>query len=278
LYYQSRLEKSLLEAHAASAMAWWMDSTPHRSNILHPLYREMGIGIAPISTGGFVYVVDFGAQPNVLPIFINNDATQVPTPDVKITLSDELVTPTGEGNETLGHPTEVQISNSNEFGFKWQPFASAINWTLVSGNGTKTVYVRYRDAKGRMTISVDSIMLNAPSTPTLTETPVPSPTRQSTRALISSPSPASTTATPTETIVPASTIVTTTAQPITTSAIVAKPTIAIAMDSPLAPSGAEQVDEHAHAPDFAILGAASSLLMLLIFAFVKYLANRWPLP
>jgi hypothetical protein len=110
-----------------SAMSMWMDSAPHRNNILHPLYREMGLGIAPTAAGGFIYVIDFGAEPNALPIFINDGAAQVSSHNVKITLTDEQVTPTGEGNETIGHAVQVLLSNTDDYTGRWQPFATSIN-------------------------------------------------------------------------------------------------------------------------------------------------------
>lgn len=64
---------------AASAMSMWMNSAPHRANILHALYREIGVGIAP-SRGNTIFVVDFGAEPNVLPFFIDDGAGETPEP------------------------------------------------------------------------------------------------------------------------------------------------------------------------------------------------------
>lgn len=175
-----------------TAFTEWMESQPHRANILHTLYREVGIGIAPSSLGGYIYIVVFGAQPNVLPIFINDTATETKSTDVALRLNDELVQPNGDGASNIGHPVEVQISNSSDFAnAKWQPHVSKIAWTLTPGAGTKTVYVKYRDAKGRTAIAYDSITLIQPNTP------APTATRTSTRA----PQPSMTltiTQTPTE--------------------------------------------------------------------------------
>ncbi len=93
--------------NAAAAMTMWMQSAPHRANILHTAYREFGIGIAPSLQGGFVYVVDFGAQPNVLPIFIQNGAADTPSTGATIALSNEEVAPNGDGAKTIGRATEV---------------------------------------------------------------------------------------------------------------------------------------------------------------------------
>jgi uncharacterized protein YkwD len=286
----------------ASAMAMWMDSAPHRSNILHPLYREIGIGVAPTTAGGFIYVIDFGAQPNVLPIFINDGATQVSSHDVKITLTDEQVAPTGEGNETIGHAAQVLLSNSDDFVGSWQPFATSINWTLAPGSGTKTVYVRYRDAKGRTTTASSSVVLVTTSLPTKSLEPTIQPTRRSTSVnLVASPI-VSITATPIETVFPMPTIMATMRKPIETSAIISTPTIlspsmaaaisviTLTATPPLTATGTlsvpflstssvpTSVNAQNTSLDLMLLGTAGFLAMLGVFLLVKYLAGRWPLP
>ncbi|UZR94657.1 hypothetical protein [Chondrinema litorale] len=41
---------------------------------------------------------------------------------------------------------EMMISNSSHFKTaKWQPYTENINWTLIGGDGTKVIYVKFRD-------------------------------------------------------------------------------------------------------------------------------------
>jgi uncharacterized protein YkwD len=43
----------------------WMNSPPHRRNILSPSFREIGIGVAsgtPVGAGGATYTTDFGQR------------------------------------------------------------------------------------------------------------------------------------------------------------------------------------------------------------------------
>ncbi|MCI0476670.1 MAG: CAP domain-containing protein [Anaerolineales bacterium] len=170
---------------AADALAMWMESAPHRANILHQLYREMGIGVASNPVSGFVYVVDFGVQPNVLPIFINDGASETKSPSVQITLTSEEVMPNGDG-DSIGRPVQVMLANSVDFaGAPWQLYVPKITWTLAPNGGTKTVYVKYRDAKGRTALASDSIVVAAPTVPTSTPTratPTNSPTRVTPRS------------------------------------------------------------------------------------------------
>jgi uncharacterized protein YkwD len=45
------------------AFNWWMNSTPHRDNILGQYYRDVGVGYAYCSTGSFrhYFTINFGA-------------------------------------------------------------------------------------------------------------------------------------------------------------------------------------------------------------------------
>lgn len=184
-----------------TAMQMWMNSPPHTHNILHPVYREFGVGIAPYKSGGFIYVVDFGAQPNVLPVFLQTDAAG----RASIALSNENYASTGDGANTIGLATQVEISNSPEFpGAQWQPFVARLAWTPPAGSGAKSVYVKFRDARGRTVTSSDSLDPSAPATlvpvalaptvkPSPTNTARPKPT--ATRALVAALAP---TATPTD--------------------------------------------------------------------------------
>jgi len=220
---------------ANTAFSEWMNSASHRNNILHTLYREMGIGVAASGQGSTVYVVVFGAQPNVLPIFINGGAAETKQVNVTLTLSNELVQPNGDGPENIGHPVQVQISNSPDLtNAKWQAYAPQIDWTLAPGAGSKTVHVKYRDEKGRTAVANDSIVLISTITPsptasrTLTRTPRPSMTNTATPL----PTPTETpTPTATPTIAPSQT---------PTPTITATPPI-VAIDVAIAGSGSAAI-------------------------------------
>ena len=57
--------------------------------------------------------------------------------------------------------TEMRVSNSSSFsGSSWETYSSTKSWTLSSGDGTKTVYARFRDSAGNESSAVsDSILL-----------------------------------------------------------------------------------------------------------------------
>ncbi|MFA5022644.1 MAG: hypothetical protein WC508_06270, partial [Patescibacteria group bacterium] len=96
-------------------------------------------------------------------IKINSGAATTTAKTVTLTLAAE--------NATL-----MMVSNNSSFSdiTTWENYATAKTWTLTSGDGTKTVYVKYRSASGgdSSTLS-DSIELtqdNSGATPTPTDT------------------------------------------------------------------------------------------------------------
>lgn len=259
---------------APTALGMWMESTPHRANILHALYREIGIGIAPSQNGLTIFVLVFGAQPNALPVFINDGAPATNDAHVRLTLTSEDIASAGDGANGIGKPTHFQISNASDFsGATWQTFSSQINWTLEAGNGTRTVYVKYRDAKNRTAIANASIALGAPSaipgrapvlqveatrtreiTATATRSQTPRPSVTPTPTATASPTPELTeTPMPTWTITPSAPA---------TSAPTATPTRAVMQ--------ARATD----LPDPFALGAFGIGIMLSVFALVKHLAEK----
>ncbi len=252
---------------AATAMSFWMNSPPHRGNILHALYREIGIGIAP-SQGNTVFVIDFGAQPNVLPVFIDDGAGETRALTVTLTLSNEDIMPNGDVSGTLGRATQVEISNTPDFaGAAWQAFALHLAWTLAPGGGTKTVYVKYRDAQGRTATASDSISYSVPGTPTprptATRTRRPRPSATATETETATPTLA-----PTETPTPELTPTETLSAMVTATFAIDSPTpLATATPAGLAFPAAQQFDAVA-------LGAFGLVVMLAVLIAVGYFARR----
>jgi uncharacterized protein YkwD len=256
--------------NTADALAMWMESASHRNNILHPLFREMGVGVAVNPVAGFVYVVDFGAQPNVLPIFINDGATETKSLDVKLTLTSEEVTPNGDG-DSIGRPIQVMLANTADFaGAQWQTYAPKINWMLAPNGGTKTIFVKYRDAKGRTALASDSIVFGAAPAPTSVPTratPSNSPTRATaaptliaTRASTESP-----TETPSPTTTPAPTE---TPFPTMTPAPTETPTASI--EPTVRATETREMPSEARAVNFDGLGAAVIAVMSIVLIRVWY--------
>ncbi|MGQ9709137.1 MAG: CAP domain-containing protein [Anaerolineae bacterium] len=176
------------------ALDWFMGDLIHRENILSSRYREIGIGVATDSEGRVYYVLDFGARPNVLPVFINDGAPTAESPQVAIRLTNEDAYPQGEGSAFMGRAIEVRLSNTPDFsGASWQSWEPLLPWTLPAEPGEHWVYVQFRDGAGRTAGSADSILLVlpgiSPTPPVPTDTPTPLPPPSPTPAPSLSPTP-----------------------------------------------------------------------------------------
>lgn len=176
------------------ALDWFMGDLIHRENILSSRYREIGIGVATDSEGRVYYVLDFGARPNVLPVFINDGAPTAESPQVAIRLTNEDAYPQGEGSAFMGRAIEVRLSDTPDFsGASWQLWEPLLPWTLPAEPGEHWVYVQFRDGAGRIAGSADSILLVlpgiSPTPPAPTDTPTPLPPPSPTPAPSPSPTP-----------------------------------------------------------------------------------------
>ncbi|MHB8896586.1 MAG: right-handed parallel beta-helix repeat-containing protein, partial [Candidatus Geothermincolia bacterium] len=77
-------------------------------------------------------------------VVINGGSTHTDVPDVKLTLAatDPYCPVSG---------IEMQVSNYSDFeGASWAPLVTSLDWNLLPGRGTKTVYVRFRDLAGNV--------------------------------------------------------------------------------------------------------------------------------
>lgn len=56
---------------------------------------------------------------------------------------------------------EMRFSDDNVTYTEWQSYTSRKNWTLQKGDGTKSVYVQFKDKAGRISTCSDTIILDA---------------------------------------------------------------------------------------------------------------------
>jgi uncharacterized protein YkwD len=144
---------------AASVVAAWMGSSGHRAILLHGQMREIGAGYVSGGYWGHYWSVDFGSQPDVLPVFINHEQPETADPQVTLTLTNEEVS----GCSGIDYASQVMISNDPGFaGAQWDSFSAQRPWRLNEENGIGTVYVKYRDPTGYEVTSCDVIALNIP--------------------------------------------------------------------------------------------------------------------
>jgi len=90
-----------------------------------------------------------GTAPSITAFNINNGAAATTTRSVTL------------NNTCSGAPTEYMASESSSFaGATWKAYSTAPGFTLSTGNGTKTVYFKVKNAYGTSATRSDSITLN----------------------------------------------------------------------------------------------------------------------
>ena len=143
-----------------AAVTGWMNNEGHKQNILQAMYREIGVGYyRNLQTGKGYIVQDFSYDPNYAPVIINNEAPNTTAPEVQLYLYNPALQ---SGLEGMSDAAEMMIANDASFtAAVWEPFAQEKAWTLETGEGWRTVYVKTRDAQGRTTLVSDSIYLGA---------------------------------------------------------------------------------------------------------------------
>jgi PKD repeat protein/ribosomal protein L40E len=84
---------------------------------------------------------------------INNDAASTDSATVTLNLAAEL----------SSNIAEMRFSNDNVEWSDWTTYAAWAPWTLQPGDGTKTVYVQFKDDNGQISTFSDTITLNIPA-------------------------------------------------------------------------------------------------------------------
>ena len=139
------------EAYAISK-AWTLTSGDGTKTV-YVQYRDV-LGNA---SGNFTDTIILDTTPPSGSISINAGAAYTNSTSVNLTLS---ATDAGSG------VSQMQFSNDGSSWSGWEAYTTSKAWTLTSGDGTKTVYVQYRDVLGNASGNfTDTIILDttAPS-------------------------------------------------------------------------------------------------------------------
>jgi len=87
-------------------------------------------------------------------IIIDKNAAKTITGKVTLALS---------AKDTASGLSKMQFSNDNVTWIAWENYAASKAWTVASGNGTKTVYVKFQDKAGLVSVTYsDTIVLEIP--------------------------------------------------------------------------------------------------------------------
>ena len=105
-------------------------------------------------------------------IKINNDDQYTNSTSVTLTLS---ATDTGSG---MGGGAQMQFSNDNVTYSTPEAYNTTRSWTLTSDDGTKTVYVKYKDVADNWSNPISDTIILDTTAPAISINSVPSPTNQ----------------------------------------------------------------------------------------------------
>jgi uncharacterized protein YkwD len=128
-----------------AVMDGWMGSAGHRSNILNPSSREIGVGYSSGSGRYNVYwVQDFGAREGVYPLVINRESGATDQRSVSLFIH--------------GAWEIMRLRNDAGGWTDWQPFQAEVDWLLPPEPGEHEVIAELRSGDLLVT-SRDSILL-----------------------------------------------------------------------------------------------------------------------
>lgn len=133
-YFYSHLGENL----AAGQLSWeralemWLQSPSHRANLLHPDYRELGVGFSADDQARYrtTWTQLLGARRHVYPVIINLDALTTDTPQVLVYV----------------HGADVASAMRYRIGdgawSEWQTPQTWLRCELPAGEGWRTVTVQ----------------------------------------------------------------------------------------------------------------------------------------
>ncbi len=112
-----------------------------------------------LDINGFIFKKDT-VGPETTSISINNGATYT---------NSSLVTLTISASDSISGIYQMRLSNDGVFDTEpWEDYSTTRQWTLTSGDGTKTVYIMFRDYALATSSTLDIIILDA-TLPTITD-------------------------------------------------------------------------------------------------------------
>ncbi len=143
----------------ATSLAWTLSAGDGTKNV-YVRYRDNSGFVSNITITDSI-VLDTTAPTGT--VTIAGGAAYIQSSSVTLGLS---------ATDTNGTVTDMEVRNDNSsFTGAWQSYATSLAWTLSTGDGTKNVYVRYRDNSGQISsvTITDSIILDTtPPTGTVT--------------------------------------------------------------------------------------------------------------
>lgn len=141
----------------ASAMAGWMNSPDHKTNILRSTSWEIGVGYSSGGSYGHYWVQDFGRRNGVYPLVINREAASLEGREASIYI--------------YGSWSEMRLRNDGGDWSEWMPFQQEFSWTLGSGVGDHIVSAEVRNGSTTIATSDEIFLAVDNSAPVLGNLP-----------------------------------------------------------------------------------------------------------
>jgi hypothetical protein len=131
----------------------WTLTAGDGAKTVYVQYKDCAETLSNICTGN----ITVDTTPPACSIVINGGDAQTNTASVTLTLS---ATDAGSG------VSRMRFSNDDSTWTTWESYADSKSWTLVSGDGTKTVYVQYDDVAGNVSASYSDLIELMATVPT----------------------------------------------------------------------------------------------------------------
>jgi hypothetical protein len=127
----------------------WMLTTPDGNKTVYAKFKDRA-GNESEATSDMIILDTQGPLDSIL---INSGATYTTIPEVELSLN---------ATDEFAGVAEMKVCNVDTFiGCDWETYATSKAWTLAAGDGTKTVYAKYRDEAGNESLpSSDTIILD----------------------------------------------------------------------------------------------------------------------
>jgi len=148
------------EEDYATSKAWAL-TTNEGTKVVYVRYKDNADNWSGLTSISDTIILD--TTPPTGTISINSGAVYTSTTSVTLTLSasDPLAgTATGSG------VSKMQFSNDGVVFSSEEDYATSKSWTLTTGDGLKTVYVKYKDNAGNWSVSISDMIILDTTPPT----------------------------------------------------------------------------------------------------------------
>ncbi|MBZ0219539.1 MAG: chitobiase/beta-hexosaminidase C-terminal domain-containing protein [Candidatus Methylomirabilis sp.] len=123
----------------------------------------------PVQVGGLASVVSIAAGVASHSHAITEISADTTAPTASVTINGGAAS-TGSSNISLilscsdvSGCSQMRFSNNGTTWSSWESYATSKSWTLVAGEGTKTVYAQFRDAAGNVSSTVSDSIQYSPA-------------------------------------------------------------------------------------------------------------------